>query len=53
METITATRYYKDFEVNILAEDAAGEIRIGFSLDSKCFFISDGSRWYKYQLTEV
>ena len=53
MDITTATRFYKDFEMNILAEKPDGEIRVGFALDTKSFFISDGTRWYKFELKKA
>jgi len=53
METILTTLYYKDSELNIVSEDPAGVIRVGFSTDTLSLFISDGTRWYKYEFEEV
>ena len=53
MDISTVTEFYKDFEMNILEEDPAGDVRIGFSLDTKAFFISDGVRWFKFELQKT
>ena len=53
MEAFLHSKYYKDTESNILSASPAGEIRLGFSLDTLSLFVSDGTRWFKFELEDA